>query len=104
MKCLLCNVVNDFSRYGNVLNQGKADFIWTSFYIGWVRINVPLCISSMSRSTYDLDTQVLFQKIAHPILYKTLWKEQFEWLTMELYRVNIAMLHNNTLSMHSFSY
>ena len=45
-----------------------------------------------------------FQKIAHPILYKTLWKEQFEWLTMELYRVNITMLYNNTLSIRSFPY
>jgi hypothetical protein len=62
------------------------------------RINEPLRISSISHSICDVDTWIFFQKIAHVILYKTLWKELFAWLTMEFYPINTVMLQNDALS------
>ena len=67
-------------------------------------MNDPLRISLISHSNSDVDTWGFSQKTARAIFYKTLWRELFERLIMELSSIDTSMLQNDTLSIHFFSY
>ena len=71
---------------------------------GWARINGGLSILQISLSNFDLYAWFFSQKRAHAILYKTLWKELLQRITMKLYPINTTMLQNGPLSKQSFSY